>query len=267
MFANNYEKIFNPEQHLYFAMKDKGEQKNISLISYNSLADYNFEQYGVFHTIHEFINQDRKNNSLKTILFWAIDIDAGTKTQMQNKISKGLKPSYIVETAKGYHIYWKAKNGTKENYTNIMQSLIEYYGADKQAKDFARLLRVAGYNHWKQDKPFLCKEISYSDISYSEEQILYWTEKNNKKNIYFLKKPMYYNNNNTEYTPKRFIVEGQRNTFLNRYGYILITKNNITGKELLDKMLNHNNQFLIPPLKEWEVKAMWGSLEKCTIKH
>lgn len=261
MFAKNYEKIFNPSEHLYIALHDKGIDKRVHIIDYDRLASANFEGYGVFHTIHSFKTPERKADNVKEVLFWAIDIDDGTKKQMQDKIYKGLKPSYIVETKKGFHIYWKSINATIENYNSIMEKLITYYGADKQAKDLARILRVAGYNHWKTENPFLCKEIMYSEARYSEEQMLYWCNKNVKpkenKSFYNYEK----RDDNKAFNPKKEVYEGNRNGFLNWYGYKLKKEKNIDGDTLEALMLEYNQNYLKPPLSENEVMSIYRSLK------
>jgi hypothetical protein len=264
VYAENYEKMFNVNEHLYIALHDKQVDKRVHLIEYDRIASANWEQYGVFHTIHSFKSNERKNDNIKEILFWAIDIDDGTKQQMQETIKKGLKPSYIVETKKGYHIYWKAICASVENYSKIMQMLIEYYNADKQAKDLARILRVAGYNHWKQDKPFLCKEVLCTQAKYTEDQIMDYFKKEVKKQVVYSYKTREFDCDKI-YEPNKAVFQGERNGFINRYGYILKTKNNVSDGELLAKMSDYNNKWCNPPLSEREVQSIWGSLKNVRV--
>lgn len=264
-YSKNYEKIFNPEEHLYIALHDKQKDKRVHIIDYDRITSANWEQYGVFHTIHSFKSKERKAENIKEIKFWAIDLDEGTKKQMQEVIKTGLTPSYIVETKKGYHIYFKAKDANIETYSLIMQELINIYNADKQAKDLARILRVPGYNHWKQDKPFLCKEVFYSLATYEEQEMLDWLKKHKKKhpfeNIYQRKNLII----DKEYEPNKIIYKGERNGFINRYGFILKTKNNISSSQLLEKMIQYNQEWCNPPLDDREVKSIWRSLENVRV--
>lgn len=96
-----------------------------------------------------------------------VDIDAGRdsnkkyKTQLEIDIFKQecdeliegfLKPSVIVETRNGYHLYWKIDEDIdKEEWNKIQNKLVSYFNADIKAKNPARLLRVP-FTYWMKDK-------------------------------------------------------------------------------------------------------------------
>lgn len=153
-----------------------------------SLAqEYNAKGYGIFHTVQEFFGA-RRIPHLVHINAWAVDIDKGTKDQMLDKIKRGLPPTMVVETRAGFHVYWKAKDATKENWRALMElRLVPFYEADKKAKDLARLLRVPGFLHQKDPaNPFLVKKIHEQRVEYSEREMLYFykdlvTEKKQRK--------------------------------------------------------------------------------------
>jgi hypothetical protein len=82
-----------------------------------------------------------------------IDFKNTPKEKIENKLQGfPLKPSFIVASGGGYHLYWKFK----EPYTlaevdvieNLNHSLAQYWGGDHNACDASRILRVPGtFNH------------------------------------------------------------------------------------------------------------------------
>jgi len=134
---------------------------------------WNKKGFGIFQTVQQF-SKTRRIENLISINAWAVDIDDGTKEQMLSKIKIGLTPTLVVETKRGYQVYWKAKNATVENWKNILtHRLVPFYGADKRAKDLARLLRVPGYFHLKDPcDPFLVRKVWEHFVQYSEAEIM-----------------------------------------------------------------------------------------------
>jgi len=74
-----------------------------------------------------------------------------------------LKPTLIVETMRGYHIYWcfdqpiyqdehsdTVWEEYKQRYQALLNKVVEITGGDKNAKDIARILRVPNSLYWKK---------------------------------------------------------------------------------------------------------------------
>jgi hypothetical protein len=133
---------------------------------------WNEKGFGVFHTVQEFFHKRRISN-LRHINAWAVDLDGGTKEDMLKTILSGLVPTMIVETKNGFHVYWKAKDATAENWRPIMEHrLVPFYKADKKAKDLARILRTPGFYHMKNPTdPFLVKVVHYKHVEYTEREM------------------------------------------------------------------------------------------------
>ncbi|HEY6180096.1 MAG TPA: DNA-primase RepB domain-containing protein, partial [Kofleriaceae bacterium] len=131
-------------------------------------------QFGIFATVNEF-NGPRRKDRLVRIRAWAIDIDAGTKEQMRAKLlASPLVPSLIVETKRGYQAYWVAKPPAQAEHWNaiVLERLVPRFGADKNARDLCRILRVPGYYHLKDPSdPFLVRVAWRHRVSYSERQM------------------------------------------------------------------------------------------------
>lgn len=150
--------------------------------------------YGIFWTINSFYGE-RQIRYLKHINAWAIDLDQGTKEEMMAIIKRGPTPSLIVESKRGYHIYFKAVDAQPKHWNSIMlDRLVPFYGADKNARDMARLLRVPGFNHLKEPTdPFLIKKLWECSVSYTEAQMDYFFPvkedlKKQKKELFELRK-------------------------------------------------------------------------------
>lgn len=135
-------------------------------------SEWNKRDWGVFWTVNQFEGARRKENC-RQVLAWAVDIDEGSKSEQLERIhALPIKPSGVIETARGYHVYFKAKPGaSNENYRDITERLVDRLHADNNAKDICRILRVPGFNHCKDSQPFLVKVVESNPVSYSEEEM------------------------------------------------------------------------------------------------
>ena len=149
-------------------LKEKYGSKNVPE---SELKMWNERGFGIHYTPNTF-EGNRCAANLKHINYWIADIDDGTKEEQMSKIHRlPIFPSKIVETKRGYHCYWLAKDATPENYRKIEEGIIKLLGADPQCKDVCHTLRAPGYFHLKDPKnPFYVHTVF--DNCY-----LGWTEK------------------------------------------------------------------------------------------
>lgn len=129
--------------------------------------------YGIFVTVNSFSGARRKEN-LTRINSWCVDMDDGAKAQMAAKLeSSPLIPSLVVETKRGFQAYWDAADGKPEHWNVlVLESLVPYFGADKNARDLCRILRAPGFLHLKDPAdPFPCNAIHRRNVRYTELQI------------------------------------------------------------------------------------------------
>ena len=129
--------------------------------------------FGIFVTVNEFDGPRRKDH-LRKINAWAVDMDAGTKVEQHTKLmGSPLVPSFIVETKRGYQAWWGAKDGRAEHWNAIvLERLVPYFGADKNARDLCRILRAPNYLHLKDPAdPFRCRIAWQHAVTYSEQQL------------------------------------------------------------------------------------------------
>ena len=134
---------------------------------------WNDRGFGIFTTVNEF-NGPRRIANLKRIRAWAVDLDAGTKEEQCAVIEASpLVPSWVVETKNGYHVWWFAQDGRAEHWNAIvLDRLVPHYGADRNARDIARILRVPGYLHLKDPAdPFQVTTAHRWEVYYTEQQM------------------------------------------------------------------------------------------------
>ena len=150
----------------YYTLHDKLES-TANKINIEDAQKFNSYGYGIFWTVQDFGGLPRQKENLKKINSWAIELDSDTKEEQLKKIKKSLVPSLVIESKRGYQIYFDAKNASLENYSEIMDRLLYFFNADQRAKDVSRILRAPNYFHNKQN-PYFVKEVWRCKIEYPE---------------------------------------------------------------------------------------------------
>ncbi len=169
-----------------YALKDvnKKESDGMFPITLTDAPRLNARGYGIFWTVNDF-NGPRQIVNLRKINSWALEIDGDDKASMVALLKSGLLPSLVIETKRGYHVYWDAKDAVKEHWNNIvLDRLVPFYGADPNARDIARVLRYPGYLHQKDPlNPFKIRVVWEYDVSYCESEMMaYYDSANKPKN-------------------------------------------------------------------------------------
>jgi len=139
-------------------------------------AEYwNNKGYGIFWSVNIFKNGCKRYTSenIAEINSWFCELDGDIESLETYIMYVALYPSWIIRTKNGFHLYWFAKEGTTENYSEI-QERIQYSikRSDPRCKDIARILRVPGFNHLKdKDDPFLVYVYDNSGNEYTEKEM------------------------------------------------------------------------------------------------
>lgn len=97
-----------------------------------------------------------------------VDIDAPKEIRHDNDLLKSwkltikrrilsfsLRPSIVVETKNGYHVYWLLANGEHRFFKQIQMQLVQFFQGDSQCVNVSRVLRLPFFLHRKDiDKPY-----------------------------------------------------------------------------------------------------------------
>jgi hypothetical protein len=130
--------------------------------------------FGIFRTVNSF-DGPRRKEFLARIVAWPIDIDEGDKADQANRLMAApLSPTAIVETRRGYQAYWAARDGASASNWNaiVLERLVPYFGADRNARDLCRILRAPNYLHLKDPtQPFKVTTVWRHMVAYSERQM------------------------------------------------------------------------------------------------
>ena len=171
----------------FVILNDKNTKDIKHDVPKEKLHEYNKAGYGIFQYVNTM--SGRKDTDVLEIRYWYLDLDVKlVSTELLGSYDYGsdkeflltgiqthpIKPSVIIETANGFHIYFKAIKATPEKYSDIERGLQRAYahlGADKNALNINRFLRVAGFYHNKKD-PFKVKVVERSNIWYDEWTML-----------------------------------------------------------------------------------------------
>lgn len=142
-----------------FVLPDREPGAPIEVLSEAEAREHNQRKLGVFHVVNAFTGPRRVEN-LQAIHYWYADMDSGTKAEQLERIALcSLKPTVVVETANGFHCYWKAKDATLSTWDRIVKrGIVPALEADPRASDPLRLLRKPGFLHWKGE-PFEVRTI------------------------------------------------------------------------------------------------------------
>lgn len=221
--------------------------------------DYNSKGYGIFWTPNSF-HGERKAKNLARIIFWFVDIDLGEKEKILNRILTALLlPSLVVETKKGYHAYYRAVDPNPANFQMVQRGLIEKFNGDPACKDVSRLLRVPGFNHWKDPaNPFPVRKISECAAVYTEAKMMFCFPAARPK----IKKISYTGDKADFLDEKNWdrifglnrIGTGGRNNELSRIAFWL--RDEGFSRDIVSNTLHRMNSKLPEPLDQGEIESI-----------
>lgn len=209
-------------------------------------------------------------NNITRINALYVDFDAGRNennqyyslkytSQYKKKILKKihnfkLKPTIIVDTRNGIHVYWKVDNCKIGEFEPLQKRMIQYFKSDEKVHDLSRVMRLPNY-YWTKDinNKYLCKVIEYNNIKYNinEFDIILPKYKNN------------INNNNSS-------IKDKNNTKYNKKINISINEYPSKNIEYIKKkdwfklrniMINNNHNYSmekVPPYSIYDINTLNG---------
>ena len=134
----------------------------------------NREGFGIFWCPNV-VRGRRLTTNLERIRFYYAELDTGTKKEQAERLRRApLLPTAVVESARGYHAYWAARDASLSNWKRIVRwGIVPALGGDPKATDAVRILRCPGFNHLKDPaRPFPVRTVWTLGTTYSEDQML-----------------------------------------------------------------------------------------------
>lgn len=149
--------------HSYRFIDGTGEGR-YAVTSDTYRKDLNEQGYDAYFTVNGFSGApDAKREHCTSLNAFFVDIDGRKDEKELEQIKTRLMPTFIIETMRGYHIYWCLDEIVyKEDHTEdewarliteweeIEQSLVSTLSADPVVKDLTRILRVPKSYYWKK---------------------------------------------------------------------------------------------------------------------
>lgn len=159
---------------LHDSDRARSEVEGSFRVDRDEAARLNQEGYGIFWTPNQFHGR-RLIANVTGIRFWFCELDEGTKAEQVARLRRSpLLPTALVESKRGYHAYWKAKDATTERWKRITRwGVVPRMHGDPRATDVVRILRAPRFNHVKDpSKPFPVRTVWRLDTQYTELQMM-----------------------------------------------------------------------------------------------
>lgn len=114
------------------------------------LTNNNNEGFDVYVTVNETTGPARKKENIKRCR--AIWVEDDNKREAP-RTDFPIKPSMVVQSSPGkYHYYWLTSTTKFEEWDAVMQTMVDKWGCDPQARDISRVMRLPGFKHRKDLK-------------------------------------------------------------------------------------------------------------------
>jgi hypothetical protein len=114
------------------------------------LQQQNTKGYGVYVVVNAGGREDVDITRCPALFY---ECDGITKQQQWDKVSEltkaGFLPSLVTETRYSLHVYLATFEDTVENWQQLQQRLIQRQESDPSIHNPARLMRLAGFLHWR----------------------------------------------------------------------------------------------------------------------
>jgi len=124
------------------------------------------------------VSKEKKKNDIQDIVCLWADVDGkdfedgGKEAALRSVEAFPLKPTIIVDSGHGYHLYWvleKPMLGVKDNrlaiFKQILAGVVKALGADQSKIDHVACLRLPGTMN-RKDEPVPCRIIEITDQTY-----------------------------------------------------------------------------------------------------
>lgn len=150
-------------EHVYRFIDQTGAGRP-AVASQEYVEKYNLQGYEAYFTVNGFKGApDQKREHCTNLNAFFVDIDGRKDLAELEKIKEKLEPTFIIETMRGYHIYWCLDeiiykdevtdiewSAYLTQWERIAQTLVTTLNTDKVVKDVTRILRIPDTYYWKK---------------------------------------------------------------------------------------------------------------------
>lgn len=147
-----------------FRFIDQTGEGRFAITSNEYKKDLNVQGYDAFFTVNGFEGKpDAKRENCTSLNAFFVDIDGRKDEKEITEIKARLEPTFIIETMRGYHMYWildeylfkddmtdSEWSQKMSEWEEIEQSIVLALNADRVVKDITRILRVPDSYYWKK---------------------------------------------------------------------------------------------------------------------
>ena len=132
--------------------------KDYDSIAYK-LEEHNANDRGIHFTVNP---GGTKRQEITEIRALFIDIDDVPLEEQKKRIRAfPIRPSLVVRTRRGYHVYWKVKDIAVGEFEMFQKALIKQFGADPVITNPNRCMRLPGFYNCKDEEPVLTALVCY----------------------------------------------------------------------------------------------------------
>ncbi len=114
---------------------------------------------GIFVTVNLTDGQGREEENIIGLRAAIIDSDKEDLLEIfkRDPDIDNCYPNIIVKTKRGHHAYWLLDRWeSREEFTPLQVALIEKFGTDHEVRDLARVMRLPGFFHMKDEPTLVC---------------------------------------------------------------------------------------------------------------
>ena len=137
----------------------------------------NQKGYGIFWEVNSHDPKGKRGKRyLSQFLSCFCEFDELSKSDQWKLINTHVAPSMVIESKRGYQIYFDLiGEATPAKYNAIQARIIHFYGADKAVKDSSRVLRAPGFLHLKDPaKPYPIEVKYRSRAKYTVDEFMHF---------------------------------------------------------------------------------------------
>lgn len=147
----------------------------------SELRGLNENGHDIFWVYNGMVGEFRRKEGIRQINAFFVDVDSVPKNKLVEIIKENLTPSTIIETKRGFHMYWDLKEpiDTSDDPVKwadwfckfIKTRMLPVYNGDPRAADVVRLMRVPMFRYWKDKSGDEIKLIYGNEFSYTLDEI------------------------------------------------------------------------------------------------